>query len=409
MNKPGAYTIYLLQEAAASFLFSMVFTASAIYQVSVVGLTPLQLVLVGTTLELAIFIFEVPTGVVADVFSRKLSIIIGWLLVGLGFLVEGSFPWFVPILMAQLIWGIGYTFTSGATQAWITDEIGEALVGKAFIRAGQWAMIAALLGTAAGMALGASRVNIPIQAGGAGLILLGVLLIFLMPETNFHPVEPGNRHSWKTMSTTFLKGLNLVQSRPGLMRILAIGFFYGLYSEGFDRLWTKHILDNIGLPANPELQPVVWIGLLRSAGMLLTVAAMEVAHRKILTENISNVVRALLLLSLVLFLGLLGFAAGNTFWLVVGFYWMISISRQVIGPVYTAWVNQRLDSSVRATVLSMSGQVDAIGQIIGGPGVGLIGNLSSVRTALMTSGAILSPIFALYRLALKEDKNQVEE
>lgn len=409
MNKPGAYTIYLLQETAASFLFSMVFTASAIYQVSVVGLTPLQLVLVGTALELAIFLFEVPTGVVADVFSRKLSIIIGWLLVGLGFLVEGSFPWFVPILMAQLIWGIGYTFTSGATQAWITDEIGEALVGKAFIRAGQWAMIAALLGTAAGMVLGASRVNIPIQAGGAGLILLGVLLIFFMPETNFHPVEPGNRHSWKQMSTTFLKGLNLVQSRPGLMRILAIGFFYGLYSEGFDRLWTKHILDNIGLPANPELQPVVWIGLLRSVGMLLTVAAMEVAHRKILTENISSVVRALLLLSLVLFLGLLGFAAGNTFWLVVGFYWMISISRQVIGPVYTAWVNQRLDSSVRATVLSMSGQVDAIGQIIGGPGVGLIGNLSSVRTALMTSGAILSPIFALYRLALQEDKKQVGE
>ena len=153
LMKTKAYFIFLVLEAAGSFLFSMIFTASSVYQVTVAGLSPLQLVLVGTTLEIAIFVFEIPTGVVADVYSRKLSIIIGWLLVGLGFLVEGSFPWFGPILLAQLIWGIGYTFTSGATQAWITDEIGEASAGKAFIRANQVGVFAALLGTVAGMAL----------------------------------------------------------------------------------------------------------------------------------------------------------------------------------------------------------------------------------------------------------------
>src|SRR5512136_3456728 len=134
MRKMGAYPLYLMMEGATALLMTMIFTASSIYQVSMVGLSALQLVLVGTTLEAAAFIFEVPTGVVADVYSRRLSVIIGMFLIGLGFIVEGSFPLFLPILLAQVLWGLGYTFTSGATQAWITDEIGEAAAGKAFLR-----------------------------------------------------------------------------------------------------------------------------------------------------------------------------------------------------------------------------------------------------------------------------------
>ena len=116
----------------ACAVYRCIFTASSIYQVTVAGLTPLQLVLVGTTLELSVFIFEIPTGVVADVYSRRLSIIIGMFLIGLGFLVEGTFPIFWAILLAQVLWGVGYTFTSGATEAWITDEIGEAAAGQGF-------------------------------------------------------------------------------------------------------------------------------------------------------------------------------------------------------------------------------------------------------------------------------------
>ena len=54
--------------------------------VEVAGLDPLQMVLVGTVLELSVFLFEIPTGVVADVVSRKLSVVIGHAMMGLGFL-----------------------------------------------------------------------------------------------------------------------------------------------------------------------------------------------------------------------------------------------------------------------------------------------------------------------------------
>ncbi len=131
----SAYWVFLIYEGAISFLLSMIFTASMIYQVTMVGLSPLQLVLVGTTLEAAVFLFEIPTGVVADMYSRRLSVIIGVVLIGVGFIIEGTCPLFIPILIAQVIWGLGITFTSGATQAWISDEIGEGLAGRAFLRA----------------------------------------------------------------------------------------------------------------------------------------------------------------------------------------------------------------------------------------------------------------------------------
>jgi len=117
--------VYLIMNAAASLSYAMVFTVSGVYLVTVVGLNPLQLVLVGTSLEVAVLLFEVPTGVVADVYSRRLSIIIGMFGIGAGFVLWGATPVFAAVLLAQVIWGIGYTFTSGADTAWIADEVGE--------------------------------------------------------------------------------------------------------------------------------------------------------------------------------------------------------------------------------------------------------------------------------------------
>lgn len=413
MSKIGAqpaYRIYLILEGATAFLFSMIFTASSVYQVTVAGLTPLQLVLVGTTLEITAFLFEVPTGVVADVYSRRLSIIIGMFLVGAGFIIEGSFPLFWTILLAQLFWGVGYTFTSGATQAWITDEIGEAAAGRAFLRSNQVGNLTALLGIGLGILLGSLRVSYPIQFGGLGLILLGVFLILVMPETGFTPLPREARNSWQSMAHTFRQGLLTVRRRPTLMSILSIGLIYGLYSEGLDRLWTKHLLDNFVLPWSQVLPPVVWIGFIRMAGLLIAVGATEVAQRRVDTQNFTSVARSLMGITALLVVALFTFALARVFALAVLAYWLVSIARNVIGPIYTAWVNQRLDSGVRATVLSMSSQVDAIGQIAGGPLVGWIGSALSVRSALVTSSLILTPILGLYaRLTGQQPEVEIAE
>ncbi|HYF62262.1 MAG TPA: hypothetical protein VD886_05565, partial [Herpetosiphonaceae bacterium] len=130
-------TAYLLLQGALALCLTTVFTVMAVYRIQTAGLNPLQLVLVGTVLEAACFLLEVPTGIVADVVSRRLSVIAGVLFLGAAAIIEGFFPIFWVLLASQGVWALGYTLISGAAEAWITDEIGEAAVEPVFLRGTQ--------------------------------------------------------------------------------------------------------------------------------------------------------------------------------------------------------------------------------------------------------------------------------
>ena len=80
MTRLRATTVYYGLE----FLLSMpAFVVTAVYFVRVVHMSPLQLVLVGTVMEAAVFVFEIPTGAFADTYGRRLSVIISFLIQGL--------------------------------------------------------------------------------------------------------------------------------------------------------------------------------------------------------------------------------------------------------------------------------------------------------------------------------------
>lgn len=385
----------------------MMFVTTSLYEVTVAGLTPLQLVLVGTTLEISAFVFEIPTGIVADVYSRRLSIIIGYLLMGLGFLVEGFFPFFAPILLAQVIWGLGYTFTSGATQAWITDEIGEEPANKLFLRATQVGLFASLLGMGAAALVGAQNVSMPIRVGGLGVALTGVVLAFIMPETGFRPTPREDRNTLQQIGYTFREGLQTVRTSPRLMSIVGVGLFYGLYSEGFDRLWVKLLLDNFNLPVLFGSNEVAFFAALKVVGTILTLFTIRFVEKRVNTGSSLAIGRAMLLITAAISAALVGFALVPVLLVVLGLYLVIHVLRKVAIPLTTAWINQKLDSRVRATVHSMFGQVDAVGQIAGGPGVGLIAGLASVAAAITTSGLLLSPALFLIGRANVQSREQV--
>jgi DHA3 family tetracycline resistance protein-like MFS transporter len=401
LKKFSAYPTYLLLEGAISMFMSMAFTYNLVYQAQVAHLSPLQLVLVGTSLETAIFLFEIPTGVVADVYSRRLSIIIGVFLIGAGITLEGSLPAFSAIAIGQAIWGLGYTFTSGAVQAWISDEIGETAAGKAFLRASQVGMAASLAGIVISTLLADVRINLPIQAGGLALFPLGFLLALWMPETGFKSAPKEQRNTWKNMARTFRSGLAMLHKRPALYTILGIGLFYGLYREAYDRLWVKLILDNFSFPAFGPLKPESWFGVINAIGLIFGVIATEIVRRRLDTNSHRSIARLLLTASAGLAAGLLAFAFSGNLILALAANWSIGVLRTIISPVFDAWVNQKLDSRVRATVLSMSAQVDAIGQIAGGPALGAVGNLISVRAAIAAAALVLSPILFLYNHTLR--------
>src|SRR5690606_29876141 len=119
----SACEMWILIEAWRAFAGMPALKLFLVYQVQVAKMDPLQLVLAGTALEIGILFFEVPTGLVADTYSRRISVIIGMALVGLGFVTMVIQPTFWAMALGSLVWGIGYTFTSGAAQAGLADEI----------------------------------------------------------------------------------------------------------------------------------------------------------------------------------------------------------------------------------------------------------------------------------------------
>jgi len=374
--------------------FSMMFVVTSLYEATVAGLTPVQLILVGTTLEISAFVFEVPTGIVADVYSRKLSIIIGYILMGIGFLVEGFFPFFVPILLAQVIWGLGYTFTSGATQAWISDEIGEDDANKLFVRSTQIGLFASLIGMGLAALVGINNVAMPIRVGSAGVLLIGITLMFIMAETGFHPTPREDRNTWQHMWYTFKRGVDTVRGKPRLMNIVFVGLFYGIYSEGFDRLWVKHLIDTFELPAIFGGNQVAFFSALRVVGTILTIFAVRFVEKRVDSTSPLAIGRAVMIVTAGISLAMLGFSLSTYLALTLMLYLVIDALRDVHIPLQTAWINQKLDSKVRATVHSMFGQVDAIGQVLGGPIVAVIAATGSAVASLVTSSLLLTP--ALY-------------
>ncbi len=389
--KLNARFVYLFIEFSASMFFSMMFVVTSLYEATVAGLTPVQLILVGTTLELSAFLFEVPTGVVADVFSRRLSIIIGYVLMGIGFLVEGLFPAFIPILLAQVIWGLGYTFTSGATQAWISDEVGEDDANKLFLRGTQVGLFASLIGMGLAALIGANNVALPLQAGALGVMFIGVILAIIMPETGFQPTPREDRNTWQHMWHTFKQGLDTVRARPRLVNIVFIGLFYGIYSEGFDRLWVKHLLDTFTLPVIFGNNQVAFFAALRVVGTVLTIFVVRFVEKRVDSTSPRAIGRAVLFVTAGISIAMLGFAVSSLLILSLVLYLAIDALRDVHGPLQTAWVNQKLNPKVRATVHSMFGQVDAIGQVMGGPTVAVLAALGTTVVPLVTSGLLLTP------------------
>lgn len=406
--KLNAKFVYLFIQFSASGFFSMMFVVTSLYEATIAGLTPVQLILVGTTLEISAFLFEVPTGIVADVYSRRLSIIIGYVLMGVGFLVEGFFPSFLPILLAQVIWGLGYTFTSGATQAWITDEVGEDDANKLFLRATQVGLFAALIGMGLSTLVGANNVALPLQVGGIGVMLIGVTLIVVMPETGFHPTPREDRNTWQHMWHTFKQGTDAVHSKPRLMSVIGVGLFYGIYSEGFDRLWVKHLLDTFELPVVFGNNQVAFFAVLRIAATILTIFAVRFVEKRVDTGSPLAIGRAMLIVTGLISVSLIGFALSPLLLLSLGLYLSIAVLRDIAGPLQTAWVNKNLDSQVRATIHSMFGQVDAIGQVMGGPIVAVIAAVSSAVTSLVTSGLLLTPALLFIGRANSQSKNDAD-
>jgi DHA3 family tetracycline resistance protein-like MFS transporter len=410
-HQVSPYRLYLILECGMSFLFGVSYATVTVYWVTAGRLNPLQLLLLGTSLELSYFVCQLPTGMLADLVSRRLCVLIGLFIIGLAQIVESLSTSFVSLMAGWAVLGLGSALTDGAQEAWIADEL-QAEVGDyrmigIYLRATQLGLIATVAGSLLSGVVALAGLAMPLRVGGSLICLLAIAAAFVMPERHFkRPARLAGvgsviRQAGGALGEQTKAAHRAVVAVPGLMLLFGMTLFVGMWSESFDRLWGAFLLRDIRFPRLGGLHPAMWFSLFACAAAVLGLGATEVAKRRTQRLGPDSVVGALLALTLAIAGAAVGLATAHAFVVVVVMYLVVQVLRPVIYPLTSGWMVGRIDPSVRATALSAKDMFDSAGQIAGGPLVGVIGTFASLRIALLTGAAALGPAAACIAAATR--------
>jgi MFS family permease len=357
-------------------------------------------------------LFEVPTGIIADSFGRRTSFILGagTLLVttaaylGLWYVEAGIWWW---ILVSALI-GLGFTFFSGATEAWLVDALAatgyeggvETVFGKGQVVMG----VATLLGTIGGGFLGQVSLGLPYVARS---LLLGAVIVaawIWMHDLGYTPTRG-------TAAGAQIKGILRSSIRHGFgnapvrMFILGSPFAAGVGIWAF-YAFQPYLLDLFGDP---------------NATYLAGIAAAVFASAQIIGGSSVNLVRRIFktrtgVITIEVVIGglaLVGVGLAEAldvpigFWVAIALLAVTAMVSALSSPMQQAYMNGCIPSEQRATVLSFASLMGSAGGVVAQPALGRVADVYSLGVGYVVAGILyalrLPFVLAVRRMRLPAD------
>ncbi len=368
-----------------------------------------ELVLLGVALEGTVLLSETPTGVVADLRSRRLSLVLSQILMGLSFAWTFASDSLWMLVASHALLGFAWTFQSGADAAWIHDE----LKGLSGSDGGDWESVdysdseidqLLLKRSRIGMLLSLVIGPLTIALGwwqsvrfvglilSAAFIAVGVWMAFVMTEDHFTPGKERNAG----FVSTLREGSRVVKTRPRLRTLIAVAALLFAAAEFFGRIGYVHLLDSaglVGLEGSGESLLVLGVLFFATAlgGLALNTASGDRLERG---DSVARVAGLLLIVAAVG--GLLASATSVIALIGIGFVLQDGVQESMY-PVFEGWANRDAPSEVRATVHSLVGQTISISQIVGALLIGGLAEATSVPVGLGVASACigLSSVVAL--------------
>lgn len=401
-------TLILLQTLAASLIWGVntLFLLDA-------GLSLTEAFIANAAFTAGMVIFEVPTGVVADAAGRRTSFIIGavtLLLTTAAYLglwyVEAHVIWWVTV---SALLGLGFTFFSGATEAWLIDALAatgfDGAVDTVFGRGQTMTGTAMLIGTIAGGFLAQVSLAVPYVARSVLLLAVIVTAYVEMHDIGYTPVKGASiREEVSTIMRASLK--HGFGNPPVRMFMLAAPFGMGIGVWVF-YAFQPYLLELFGDPDAVYLSGM--------AAALFAVAQMIGGAsvnwvRKHFRSRTGIVVIQIVVSSL----ALAGVGAAEWLDIPVGFYvavallGLVALGWALSGPVQQAYINEVIPSQQRATVLSFSSLMSSAGGVISQPALGRVADVYSLGLGYIVAGGlyvIQAPfVWAVRRMGLDADE-----
>jgi DHA3 family tetracycline resistance protein-like MFS transporter len=371
------------------------------YWVVQARLDALQLVVLGTALEATLFCLQVPTGAFADAVGRRPATAVGYFILAAGLGLQAITTDFWSLLILQAISGAGWAFLIGSIEAWIAQRAGTENLERVFVRGGQADMAGVMAGLAMAVALGQVDARAPIVTGGTVLLVVSMVAAVLMSE-NRPPRVDVSGPRWREVAATAVLGLGRIRANRTLLMLVLVALAIGVSSEGWDRLYAAHLMRELGLGSVRGLSPVGWLAAIGLCQSLTGIAVFQLVASRMQTAHPGRLLAALYAWQAVL---MLGFAVASWMPAAVGAFLGAQVLRRLGQPPVDAWIARETPEEIRATVLSVVGQADSLGQIVAGPLVGLLGVAVSIPAALAASAGLLLPAGLL---ALAADRRHAE-
>jgi MFS family permease len=393
---------YLLLLLGNTLAASLIWGINTIFLLDA-GLSNLEAFSANAFFTAGMVLFEVPTGIVADTVGRRYSYLLGTvtlsastLLYVLLWQIEGPFwQWAV----VSVLIGLGFTFFSGAVEAWLVDALTatgfsgdmESVFGRGQVVTG----VAMLTGSVAGGFIAAqTSLGVPFVLRGLILVVMFVVALRLMHDIGFEP-ERGGRplaEIRKVASASIEYGWRVPAVKWLMMEALFTG---GVGIYGFYAL-QPYLLELYGDPQAYQVAGLV-AAIVAGAQILGGVAAPRIRrlfHRRtsalIATSGLS-----------VITLGLIGIF--ESFWAVIVLIVVWGLLFAASMPIRQTYLNGLIPSRQRATILSFDSLMESSGGVWVQPALGRAADVWGYAPSYLI-GAVISAV-ALPFLALSRRQN----
>jgi MFS family permease len=392
--------LLLLHTLAASFIWGIntLFLLDA-------GLSNAQAFAANAFFTAGLVLFEVPTGVVADTRGRRLSYLLGTLTLAIATLLyllmwRVSAPFWAWALTSALL-GLGFTFFSGAVQAWLTDALafsgyfraGGAL--ESVLAKGEIVEGAAMLGgsVAGGVVAQATNLGVPYILRAIVLALTFILAFALMRDTGFTPSR--GKHPIQEMKSVLRGSIEHGLANPPVRWImLAAPFTEGVTIYAFYAM-QPYLLELYGdarAYAVAGLAAAIVAGAQIAGGLL-------VPHLRRVFRRRTTVLLAGTSLSTVILLTI-GFVP--KFWVAIVLLVVWGLMFAALMPVRQAYLNGLIPSRERATVLSFDSLLGSSGAVGIQPLLGRAADVWSYPASYAWGAAIQALAIPFVWLARRE-------
>jgi len=355
---------------------------SSLYFVVDAHLSAFQLVFIGTVVSVTLLVSDVPTGVWSDTVSRKWPLVIGHVSLAAGMVMTGLVIAFPLILATQVLWGLGWGFSSGADVAWVADELDQPdRIARVLTARARWDLVGGATGMVACGVLGwAAGLATAIVVSGVAMALLGLFVAVRFAEHNFTPTR---EQRWRASLSTFGRGVTLARrDREILLVFAATMIINGAGMVAW--LFPRQLVDR-GFPSDP----ILWYTALGILSFALGAVALRIVEARIDGLGVARRTYAITCFIGVLGLIVLAYAPSALIGS-LGVLLVSGIAFTVTREVSVIWVNRRTTSDVRATVHSFLSQSESTGEIFSGFALAALAHAAGISATLVTASALVA-------------------